>query len=179
MKISTYMGVSLDGFVAREDDGLDFLGAGSDGGVVAERFAAFLATVDVLVMGRRTFEVVRAFGPEGWPYGDTRLVVLSRSWSALPAGCRPSVELSAGDPQGVVARLGSEGVRHIYVDGARTAREWLAAGLVTDLVTTFVPVLIGRGIPAFGPLPADVKLELVAHHELGGGAVMLHHRVVT
>lgn len=178
MKVSLYMGMSLDGFVARQDDRLDFLGAGPDGGPVAELFGEFLASVDAIVMGRRTFEVVRAFGPDQWPYGDTRLVVLSRSWTALPSGCRPSVELGAGDPAEVLQGLGAQGVRHVYADGARTAREWLAAGLVTNLVATFVPVLLGRGLTPWGPLPADLRLELVDHRILGGQAVQLQYRAL-
>ncbi|MEQ1502366.1 MAG: dihydrofolate reductase family protein [Myxococcota bacterium] len=179
LKVSLYMGLSVDGFVARADDGLDFLGAsgGGDAGVAQRSFTAFLATVDVIVMGRRTFEVVHRFGPEGWAYGETPMVVLSRGWTALPPGTRPTVRLGQGEPAAVLAELEASGVRHVYVDGASTAQRFLAAGLLTDLVVTYVPVLIGSGISAWGALPRDVPVELVGHEVLGGAAMQLHYRV--
>ena len=180
MRATIYMGMSLDGFVARADDALDFLGASSDepGGDPDHlaSFAAFMKTVDVLVMGRRTFEVVLPF-PE-WPYGQTPVVVLTRSMTTLPPGTRPTVRTMAGEPAEVLAALEADGARHVYVDGAVTARAFLAAGLITDLVVTHVPVLIGTGITPWGPLPGDVRLKLVSTRAFGGNAVQSHWSVV-
>lgn len=178
LKVSMFMGMSVDGFVARADDGLDFLGTGEgDAGVAQTSFSAFFATVDVLVMGRRTFDVVRGFGEADWPYGDKPMVVLSRTMTELPPGTRASVRLGRGAPAEVLAGLEAEGLRHVYVDGAHTAREYLAAGQITDIIATYVPVLIGSGISAWGPLPRDVRVELVGHQILGGQAMQLHYRV--
>jgi dihydrofolate reductase len=171
------MGLSLDGYAARPDDGLDFLPAvpeeGSDG------FSSFLATVDVLVMGRRTFEVVRALGPEAWMYGETPVIVLSRTAdpARLLEGAPPTVSVRAGEPEAILDALAAEGADHVYVDGAATARSFLAAGKIDDIVITFVPVLIGTGISPWGPLPKDVALTLVASAEVGGGMVQLRYAV--
>lgn len=181
MKTTIYMGISLDGFVARPDDGLDFLPAPPDEAEAGEdAFTAFLRTVDALVMGRRTFEVVMGFGPDGWAYGQTPLVVLSRSLTdaTLPEGTPPTVRVAAGEPAVVLADLEAQGVGHVYVDGAQTARDFLARGLVTDLVITLVPVLIGEGISLWGPLPGDVRLSLVDVKAVGGGMAQLHYQVV-
>jgi dihydrofolate reductase len=72
VKTSVFVGVSVDGFIARPDGGLDFLDAG---GNEAHGYEEFIATVDTLVMGRKTFETVLGFGV--WPYGERRVVVLS------------------------------------------------------------------------------------------------------
>jgi dihydrofolate reductase len=178
MKATIYMGMSLDGFVARPDDALDFLSALPEGGGEFGddgSFAKFLATVDVLVMGRRTFEVVLPFDP--WPYGETPVAVLSRTLTTLPSGTPPTVRVMAGEPAEVLQRLEAEGVRHAYVDGAVTARAFLAAGLITDLVITHVPVLIGAGISPWGPLPADVRLKLVSTGRYRDQAVKSHYTV--
>lgn len=178
MKVSIYMGMSLDGFVARLDDSLDFLGSPAEGEAAGpDGFGAFLATVDALVMGRRTFEVVHAFGPEGWPYGEIPLHVLSRSLSELPNGTRPTVQLAQGEPAEVIQNLEASGVRHVYVDGAATARAFLEAGLVTNVVLTFVPVLIGTGISLWGKLRKDIGLELVETRVLAGGLVQVWYRL--
>jgi len=184
MRTTIYMGMSLDGFVARLDDTLDFLGGppdstaaeGSFESEVGASFAAFMATVDVLVMGRRTFEVVVPF-PE-WPYGKTPVVVLSRTLTAVPDGVPPTVRITSGEPAEVLRALEADGAQHVYVDGARTARDFLAAGLITDLVVTHVPVLIGTGITPWGPLPHDVRLKLVSTARFAGNAAQSHWSVV-
>lgn len=169
MRTTVYLGMSLDGFVARPDDGLDFLPDAPDGDDFG--FSAFLATVDAIVMGRRTFDVVLGFGPARWPYGRTRLVVLSRTLVALPDGAPDTVELARGHPAEVLRRLAAEGVDHVYVDGALTARTFLVAGLVDVLNVTHVPVLIGDGIRLWGRLPGDVRLRLLDSRVLAGGLV--------
>ena len=74
MTISVFIGTSVDGFIARPNDDLDFL---PEGGGEPHGYVEFMATVDALVIGRRTFEKVLTFGK--WPYGEKRVVVLSRS----------------------------------------------------------------------------------------------------
>lgn len=176
MRTTIYMGLSADGFVARPDDGLDFLtGEGppdtGDGG-----FPAFLATVDVLLMGRRTFDVVRRF-PD-WPYGDTPVVVLSRQApDALLDGAPATVSVRSGPPAQVLQELAAEGAAHVYVDGASVAQTFLSEGLIDHMVLTYVPVLIGSGVRLFGALPADVRLRLVEVHR-AGDAVQVRYDVV-
>ena len=72
MTVSVFVGTSVDGFIARPNGNLDFLPAG---GGEPHGYDEFIATVDALVIGRKTFETVLAF-PE-WPYGDKRVVILS------------------------------------------------------------------------------------------------------
>src|SRR5207245_3083016 len=84
MIASVFVGTSLDGFIARLDGGLDWLpeGGGEDHG-----YPEFLATVDALVIGRKTYETVLGFG--AWPYGDRPVFVLStRPLASPPAGAR-------------------------------------------------------------------------------------------
>src|SRR5579862_947943 len=100
MKVSVFVGTSLDGFIARPNGDFDFL---PEGGGEPHGYSEFMATVDALVIGRKTFEVVLAL-PE-WPYGDKRVVVLSSralDFSKLSAGV---VEQMAGSPAEIVARL--------------------------------------------------------------------------
>jgi dihydrofolate reductase len=169
MRTTIYMGMSLDGFVARADDRLDFLPAPPDGD--EHGFSAFLATVDVIVMGRRTLEVVLSFGLKHWPYRQTPLIVLSRSLTLPPAGSPTTVSLRSGEPAALLHSLAAEGIEHVYVDGARTARAFLAEGLVDRLIVTHVPVLIGEGLSLWGRLPRDIRLTLLESRVQPGGLV--------
>jgi len=172
MKVSVFIGTSVDGFIARSNGALDFL---PPGGGEPHGYTEFMASVDALVIGRKTFETVLAF-PE-WPYGDRRVVVLSSrpvDFSKVRGG---QVEQMAGTPAEIVAKLAAAGVHHIYVDGGITVQGFLRAGQVQRLIITRVPVLIGDGIPLFGSLPHDVRLQHVATRHYASGLVQSEYRV--
>jgi dihydrofolate reductase len=173
MIASVFVGTSIDGFIARRNGAFDFLPA--DGGE-PHGYEEFIASVDALVIGRNTFEVVAAF-PE-WPYGDKRIVVLSSKTLDLSGVRGGIVEQMTGDPAGIVSKLAASGVQHIYVDGGITIQSFLRAGLVQRLIITRVPVLIGEGIPLFGVLGRDVQLKHIATQQYASGLVKSEYRVV-
>jgi dihydrofolate reductase len=173
MKASVFVGTSLDGFIARTNGGLDFL---PPGGGEPHGYDEFMATVDALVIGRHTFDTVLAFDP--WPYGTKPVFVLSTH--ALPAA--PSgavVERLSGTPTEVVSLLAARGIQHIYVDGGITIQRFLQAGLIQSLIVTRVPVLIGTGIPLFGPLQSDITLKHVRTQHYPSGLVQSEYAVAT
>ena len=170
MTVSVFVGTSVDGFIARPDGALDFL---PPGGGEPHGYDEFIAGVDAIVIGRKTFETVLAF-PE-WPYGDKRVVVLSSGPLDL-AAARGAVEQLGGEPADIVARLARSGSQHLYVDGGITVQRFLRAGLVDRLIVTRVPVLIGDGIPLFGPLTGDVRLEHVMTRSFPSGMVQSEYR---
>ncbi|PAP77265.1 dihydrofolate reductase family protein [Rubrivirga marina] len=170
---AVYIVTSLDGYVAREDGGLDGLpgfAAGEDYG-----YAASMATVDALVMSRHPYETVRSF--DAWPNGETRVVVLSHCGVDVPEALRRTVAVRADEPADVLHGLGPEGVRRVYLDGGRTTQGFLRGGLVTEMVLTRVPALPGSGIPTFGPPGGDVRLQHVETEASPGGLVQSRYRV--
>ena len=165
MEASVFIGTSLDGFIARTNGDLDFL---PPGGGEPHGYDEFMATVDALVIGRKTFETVLTF--EAWPYGDKPVFVLStRPLAAPPPGAM--VERMSGAPADILSQLAARGIRHVYVDGGITIQRFLQAGLIQRLIITRVPVLIGDGIPLFGSLPRDIPLEHVATRQYASGLV--------
>src|SRR5262245_2115003 len=175
MKTSVFCGVSVDGFLARVDGALDFLDAA---GSEPHGYEEFIVTVDTIVMGRNTFEIVMGFG--SWPFGDRRVVVLSsRPLDLSAASARGArVEQMSGSPAQIASRLSAEGAQHAYVDGGITIQGFLQAGLIQRLVISRVPVLIGSGIPLFGSLPQDVLLRHVATKAYQGGLVQSEYEVL-
>jgi dihydrofolate reductase len=174
MIASVFVGTSVDGFIARLNGDLDFLPAG---GGEPHGYTEFMASVDALVIGRKTFETVVAF-PE-WPYGNKRVVVLSTRALDLSAVRGGVVERMAGPPAEIMAKLAADGMRHLYVDGGITIQGFLRAGLIQRLVVTRVPVLIGEGIPLFGALPHDVRLRHVATRQYPSGLVQSEYEVLS
>ncbi|OLT54683.1 dihydrofolate reductase family protein [Cellulosimicrobium sp. CUA-896] len=172
-----FLGCSIDGFIAGPDDDIGWLVAFDD--VLGETgYDDFFGSVDAVVMGRRSYEVISASGP-GF-YGTTPVHVLSQT---LPSGPRPRLGESAvtvhPDVPALQTALAEAGVARAYVDGGRTVQGFLSAGLLSDIVITRVPVLVGDGIPLFGPVPAPIPAELVESRVLGAGAVQSVYRFTT
>lgn len=137
--------VSVDGYLARRDGAIDWLprpnSSGEDYGS-----EALLATVDTLIMGRRTYEQILALGD--WPYRDKRTRVFSTTRSS---GGPEGVEFVDCDIAAFVRELKSEpGPGGIWlVGGAEIIAAGLGGGVVDELVLTVVPVLLGDGISLF------------------------------
>lgn len=172
MTASVFVGVSLDGFIARADGRLDFL---PPGGGESHGYDEFMATVEALVIGRKTFETVLDF--DRWPYGKKPVFVLSNNPLA-PSPPDAVVERMSGDPADVVSICAARGVRHIYVDGGITIQRFLKAGLIQRLIITRVPVLIGAGIPLFGDLQRDIVLKHVGTRQHASGLVQSEYEIV-
>jgi dihydrofolate reductase len=174
---SVFVAVSLDGFIARQDGSIDWLNQasalfpdGEDGG-----YREFIRSIDVVVMGRHTYEQVLTFG--AWPYGDLPVVVLSSRPVDIPASLAGAVTSSWEAPGEVVERLAGQGAKHLYIDGGITIQRFLAAGLIDEITVTVIPVLLGEGRPLFGPTGRDVPLTLVEMRRLGPGFVQVRYRV--
>lgn len=176
MRASVYMAVSLDGFIARENGDLDWLPGPEDVAGEDHGYHAFMDTVDALVMGRATFEKVLSFGV-GWPYKDKPVVVLSRSEYTLPPDLPDTVSVLGGSMTDIVAGLLQRGYEHVYIDGGVTVQHFLRAGLVQRLILTIIPIVLGSGIPLFGAVDQDVRLQLVEHRSWPSGLLQVTYDV--
>lgn len=182
MKASVYIATSLDGFIARENGDLDWLpgsdGQSGDGESGRDDFGyqAFMDSVDVLVMGRNTFEMVLSFGQ--WPYGRKRVVVLSSTLAELPDNLPNTVAIRSCSPAELVEELRASGAKHLYVDGGKTIQGFLKGGLIQELIITRIPVLIGRGIPLFGPVDQDVMVHHIETRSFANGFVQSKYAVL-
>lgn len=172
MRASTFIGVSLDGFIARPDGALDWL---DHAGNVDHGYEAFMASVDAVVTGRHTYETVLGFG--AWPFGEKPVYVLSSS-PLKPAPAGAVVQHLEGEPQAVVSELARRGVQHAYIDGGVTIQRFLRAGQIQRLVISRLPVLIGQGIPLFGSLDRDIRLRHVRTETYPSGLVQTEYEVL-
>jgi dihydrofolate reductase len=150
-----YVGTSLDGFIARRNGNFDWLSKFADADAV-NAYEEFMAGIDVIVLGRGTFEIVLGF-PE-WPY-DKPVVVLTRSLNEVPDKLGHKVSLSTRGPRELLAELSEKGCRSVYVDGGKVIQSFLVDDLIDELIVARVPVIIGDGVPLFGYLDGDLDFE--------------------
>jgi dihydrofolate reductase len=172
-----FIAASLDGFIARDDGGIEWLleydASGEDHG-----YDAFIRDIDAIIMGRGTFETVRDMKP--WFY--TRpVLVLSTTLAETPAPAELAgkVRFTEKSPQQAMAMLEAEGCRRVYVDGGRIIQSFLREGLISDLVVTRVPLLLGSGRPLFGPVSRDIHLAHASTHPFPSGLVQSTYRIAS
>lgn len=172
-----YCAVSLDGFIARPDGGIDWLGDPSEDEATDENedygWAEFISGIDHILMGRATFEKVLELGT--WPYEGKSLTVLSTTLRELPDGLPDEWGIANGAPGEILEGLAAQGVRRVYVDGGRTVQGFLAEDLIDELVLTTIPVLIGGGIPLFGSLCEDLQWIHTSTRTFSNGLVKNHY----
>jgi dihydrofolate reductase len=138
-------------------------------------YADFMSTVDHVVMGRNTFEKVLTFG--GWHY-EKKVIVLTSRDLTIPPELTDKAEALHLSPRELVRELEGRGSRHIYLDGGVTIQRFLREGLVDEMTITTIPILIGEGLPLFGPLEKDVKLELLKSQSFKNGFVQNKYKVL-
>ena len=151
-----YIATSLDGMIASEGGGLEWLDEipnpdGSDYG-----FAEFIDRVDGILMGRNTFGKVLTFGD--WPYTKP-VFILSQTLTSVPDALDGKAEIVSGELKGVISSLHSRGVKNLYVDGGKVIQSCLAEDLIDELIITRVPLLLGKGIPLFSELSSPMQFS--------------------
>lgn len=170
-----YIATSLDGFIARPDGAIDWLES-TEPQVEGEDYgwAEFIASVDGIVMGRATFDQLLGF--DQWIYGELPMTVLTTTRKQVPEHLRATVRLSDLEPAALLRDLGERGHRRLYVDGGKTIQSFLREGLIDELVITRLPVLIGQGIPLFGPLDGDIGWQHLRTQVYDNGLVKSSYR---
>jgi dihydrofolate reductase len=175
LKVSVYIATSLDGFIARKNGDLDWLPPGKEGSE-DYGYAEFMSSIDFIVMGRNTFEKVLTFG--GWHY-DKKVIVLTSRDLTIPPELADKVEALHLSPRELVHEMETRGAKGVYLDGGVTIQRFLRESLVDEMTITTIPILIGEGLPLFGNLEKDVKLELVKSVSFQNGFVQSRYKVLS
>lgn len=170
LKISIYIAASIDGYIARKDNSLDWLdrvgGFDEDYG-----FKSLIDNIDTLVIGRKTYEIATTV-PD--PYPGKKVVVLSNSLNSVKDG----MELYRGDLSELVAKLQAAGSRHIWVDGGVTISQFLASGLVDTMTLSIIPVLLGSGLPLFHTIGKEIPCRLISSQSYRSGLVQQRYEII-
>lgn len=169
MTTTYYVTASLDGFIARLDGDVSWLLGGGD---EDDDYQRFLEDVDTLVMGRKTYEVVRQVS-ESWPYPGKRTLVASRNPNFRPE--TPGCEVVADIEAAILRERESSGHWWI-VGGGDLASALLGVGLLDEVRLFIQPRILGGGIPAFRP-EHEKALRLTEVRQFQQGLVGLSYRV--
>lgn len=191
VRTSVFIAVSLDGFIARLNGGIDWLDRfhatlpeltptqALDRDEDDFGYTSFIQNIDHIIMGRNTYETCSSFPT--WRY-DVPVTVLStkEDLEIPPSLCAKGVSHRCGSPHSIINYLAeSAGAKHVYVDGGKTIQDFLRAGLLDEFIISTIPVVLGTGIRLFGDflLPEDIWLEHCATRVFRGGLVQTHYKV--
>lgn len=175
-KLSVFIATSMDGYIAKKDGDITWLTTFSAPTAADEDkdcgFSQFFSSVDVLVMGKNSYEAVVKFDP--WPYQGKRVVVLS---SSLTSVCKQA-ELFSGNATNLVEKLHAEGAKHIYVDGGVTISNFLNADLIDEMIISLIPVVLGSGIPLFSNIKSEKWCRSISSHAYSNGLIQIKYEIV-
>ena len=171
MRVVTFgVANSLDNFIARIDHSTDWLTWTDE---VAAISAQYWKSVDAVVMGRKTYEVLLKAGMTSYP--DAKNYVFSRTLTPPP---NAEIEVIRGSAVEFMRSLKQQPGQGICVmGGGELAHSLSEADLIDQVGVNIQPLLLGAGIPLFLPLAKQIDLELVEHKVLQGGSVYLLYRV--
>lgn len=155
-----YVGMSLDGYVADRNEGLEWLESVPNPGNDDMGWTEFMDGIDAIVMGRKTMDKVLGFGID-WPYRK-KVFVLSNSLSSLPEGAGDQVEILRGSPADITELLNVKGYHNLYIDGGSTIQGFLKSDLIDEMILTRVPILLGGGVSLFGSLPEHLMFDHIS-----------------
>lgn len=152
-----FIAQSLDGYISDRNNELGWLEQIPNPDHIDMGYKAFVATIDAIVMGRKTFETVCSFGI-AWPYSKP-VFVLSRNLKSIPPQYTGKAELVSGSVQKIIQFLNKRGYLNLYIDGGTTINSFLSEDLIDEMIITTIPILLGGGSRLFDKLPMELSFE--------------------
>ncbi|MCP3658795.1 MAG: dihydrofolate reductase [Bacteroidetes bacterium] len=171
-KISIYIAMSIDGFIAKKNHDTDWLncvgGYDTDYG-----FKKYLSNVDTIILGRKTYDVaVKAYNTKKWPYTGEKLIVLSNTLKQVI----DEAELYAGDISILINQLHSKKSKHIWIDGAETINQFLRLNIIDEMIISIIPILLGSGIELFN-INKELPCKFISSQNYSSGLVQVKYQI--
>ena len=158
-KNKIFIATSLDGFIADENGGIDWLHSIPNPDKIDMGYNDFTSKIDALVMGRNTFETICGFDID-CPY-QKPIFVLSNKLTSIPETLKDKVVLVKGNLKEVLKEIHKKGFHNLYIDGGKTIQSFLKKDLIDEMTITIIPYLLGNGIPLFTELPQRLDFECI------------------
>ncbi len=164
-----FVAISLDGYIADAQNGVEWLNAYPQDLGENSAFNVFMGSMDALIMGRNTFEAVHSF--QQWPY-TIPVWVMSKTLASLPEGYNGKATLCSDNIEVTLKKASEQGFKNLYIDGGRLVQSFLQKDLIDSITLTRIPIILGGGVPLFGELAQTSTFEHIHTQVLEGGLVM-------
>jgi dihydrofolate reductase len=170
-KVTLYIAASLDGYIARNDGGIDWLSIldteGEDFG-----YTAFYESIDAIVLGSKTYEVGLGFNQ--WPYPEKKSFVFTQRHFQSD---REDVVFVSEPVKQVLADIEAQGFKNIWlVGGGALINSFLQHSLIDEYIISTIPIILGGGVRLFPAPSPEEKLELINSIQYPSGLLQAHYR---
>lgn len=170
-KVILYIAMSLDGFIAKENDDISFLDS-----VVVENedygYKEFYQTIDTVIMGRKTYDKVNSLVEE-FPHKNLKTYIISKS----KRESFENTEFYNGDLKDLIDNLKSKEGKNIFVDGgAAIVNLLMEQNLIDEMIVSIIPIILGNGIRLFNQ-ENEKKIKLNDAKQFDSGLVKLHYLI--
>ena len=165
-KVTLFIAMSLDGYIADKDGGVDWLNGQEKNGENTDTYSEFIKTIDTIIMGWNTYhQVITELSPEEWVYPEqVSFVITHREILSTER-----IRFTSESPCDLVKRLREEEGNGIWIcGGASIVRQLMETDLIDTLHISVIPTLLGDGVRLFGPLEKEQKLRLVKTQSYNG-----------
>ena len=165
-KVTVYIASSLDGYIAREDGGVDWLPENTESG-----YSDFYNSIDTVIIGKTTYDQILTFGE--YPYKDKKSFVFTGTNQIKDVNVEflPNVEKFIEDD------YPGAGENIWLVGGSQIISSFLKNQAVDEIIISFIPVVLGKGIPLFKNIENEIKLELIKTKKYSQ-LVEIHYKVL-
>ncbi|MBD5449049.1 MAG: dihydrofolate reductase [Lachnospiraceae bacterium] len=173
-KISLFIAMSLDGYIADSTGGVDWLkGQGSDDENI-DSYSEFIKNIDTILMGWNTYhQIVTELSPNEWIYSDFTTYVITHNEHDSPE----KVRFTDTNPVDLVERLKKEKGKDIWIcGGANLIGQLVNADLIDCYYITVIPTLLGSGIRLFESIKREIKLRLLNTQTYNGMTDLIYVR---
>ena len=166
-RLKLFVATSLDGYIAARDGDVSWRFHDGDYG-----YEAFLAGIDTVLLGRRTYEAALSFSQ--WPYPERKVVVFTRGDTLSVIS--PNTVATSRTPADIVLELRTRQGKDLWLaGGGELVRECLDAGLIDDIIVSIHPIFLGEGVPFVATGAARTPLTLTAERRYPSGLVQLSY----
>jgi dihydrofolate reductase len=169
-KVTVFLGLSLDGYIAGPNNELDWLNCCQTDPPEDSGFNDLINSIDCMIMGRNTYDTVLPFGQ--WPYEGKRVIILT----SRDATSKHGETFYSGSLIDLIETLKAEGIKHIYLDGGNAVRQGLEANLVDEMVLSWIPIILGNGIPLFDSTLSRSQWRHESTRAFSGGMVQTKYQ---
>lgn len=173
-KVSLFIAMSLDGYIADAQGGVDWLKGQGDGNENVDAYSEFLKGIDTILMGWNTYHQINTeLSPEAWVYDDFTTYVLTHGEYLSSE----NVRFVNTDPASLVKSLKGKSGKNIWIcGGANLAQQLVNENLIDFYYITVIPTLLGSGIRLFGEAKQEIPLRLLRTQSYNGMTDLVYER---
>lgn len=169
-KLVLYIAMSMDGYIARKNGDIDWLGGDGSDPNADSGYEKFYSSIDTVIMGRNTYEQILSFGE--YPYKGTEGYV----YTSKNINDNEDVVFTDEDPDELIRKIRRKGGKDIWlVGGAEIIDKFINRDLIDEYYIAIMPHILGEGIPLFKNNSPELKLKLLSS-ESNNGIVMIRYK---